>query len=227
KPRTKRKKMSKMEEEKSKDNAKIYSKSITEQQACFNKNWILQLNKQESIRDFICLICKQVANNPMEIDCPQHKNMDESLIVGENCLNQFLNQNPNSCPIEPHNNCLYSQSRMARRYINELDVICLRQFQQKQEQKQQLQMSTQQRHEKGETLGIVSCNFKGKVKQVNDHLEHSCCLQTVKCWFGSFGCNYTCLKYAIHDHLTSNMKLHLDLVIKSFDALQQTIQQYQ
>ncbi|ETO01430.1 hypothetical protein RFI_36010, partial [Reticulomyxa filosa] len=69
-----------MEEEKSKDNAKMDLKSITEQHACFDKNWILQLNQQESIRDVICLICKQVANNPMEIDCSQHKNMDESLI---------------------------------------------------------------------------------------------------------------------------------------------------
>ncbi|ETN99642.1 hypothetical protein RFI_37828, partial [Reticulomyxa filosa] len=110
-----------MEEEKSKDNAKMDLKSITEQQTCFDKNWILQLNKQESIQEFICLICKQVVNNPMEINCSQHKNMDESLIVGENCLNQFLSQNPNSCPIEPHDNCSYSQSRVAKRCINELD----------------------------------------------------------------------------------------------------------
>ncbi|ETO36586.1 hypothetical protein RFI_00476 [Reticulomyxa filosa] len=212
-----------MEEEKSKDKAKLDLKSITEQQICFDKNWILQSNKQESIRNFICLICKQVANNPMEINCTQHENIDEPLIVGENCLNQFLNQNPNSCPVEPHENCLYSQNRMAKRYINELDVICPRQFQQEQ---QQLQMSTQQGHEEGETPGIVTCNFKGEVKHVNDHLEHSCCLQMVRCWFKSFGCNHKCLKFAIDDHLTSNMKLHFDLVIKSFDALQQDIRQY-
>ncbi|ETO01409.1 hypothetical protein RFI_36031, partial [Reticulomyxa filosa] len=213
-----------MEEEKSKDNAKNDLQSITEQQACFDKNWILQLNKQEDIQDFICLICKQVTNNPMEIDCSRHKNMDESLIVGENCLNQFLSQNPNSCPVEPHENCSYSQSRLAKRYVNELDVICPRQFEQ--EQEQQLQMSTQQGHEEGETPGIVTCDFKGKVKQVNDHLEHSCCLQMAKCWFESFGCNHTCLKSAIYDHLTSNMKLHFDLVIKSLDTLQQIIRQY-
>ncbi|ETN97914.1 TMF1-like protein [Reticulomyxa filosa] len=52
---------------------------------------------------------------------------------------------------------------------------------------------------------------------MNDHLEHSCCLQMVKCWFESFGCNHTRLKSAIHDHLTSNMKLHFDLVINSLD----------
>ncbi|ETN97718.1 Centromeric protein E, partial [Reticulomyxa filosa] len=49
----------------------------------------------------------------------------------------------------------------------------------------------------------------------------------VKCWFESFGCNHKCLKSAINDHLTSNMKLHFDLVIKSFNTLQQTIRQYQ
>ncbi|ETN97652.1 hypothetical protein RFI_39877, partial [Reticulomyxa filosa] len=114
------------------------------------------------------------------------------------------------------------------RYINELDVICPRQFQQEQEQEQQqLQMSTQQGHEEGETPGIISCDFKGKLKQVNDHLEHSCCLQMVKCWFESFGCNHKCLKFTIHDHLTSNIKLHFDLVIKSFNTLQQNIRQYQ
>ncbi|ETN97671.1 hypothetical protein RFI_39858 [Reticulomyxa filosa] len=51
-----------MEEEKSKDKAKLNSKSITEQQTCFDKNWILQLNQKEDIYDIICLICKQVAN---------------------------------------------------------------------------------------------------------------------------------------------------------------------
>ncbi|ETO33062.1 hypothetical protein RFI_04045, partial [Reticulomyxa filosa] len=154
-------------------------------------------------------ICKQVANNPMEINCTQHENMDESLIVGENCLNQFLSQNPNSCPVKSHNNCLYSQNRLAKRYINELDVICPLQF--------------QQGYEEGEIPGFVTCNFKGKVKQVNDHLEHSCCLQMVTCWFKSFGCNYKCSKSAIHDHLTSNMKFHFDLVIKSIRQYQEEI----
>ncbi|ETO04476.1 hypothetical protein RFI_32921 [Reticulomyxa filosa] len=67
-----------MEEEKSKDNTKLDLKSLPQQQSCFDKNWILHLNKQESIRDVICLICKQVANNPMEINCSQHENIDES-----------------------------------------------------------------------------------------------------------------------------------------------------
>ncbi|ETO35866.1 hypothetical protein RFI_01197 [Reticulomyxa filosa] len=125
-----------MEEEKGKGNAKLNLKSITEQQTY--------------IHDFICLLCKQVANNPMEIN---------------NCLNQFLSQNTNPCPVEPHNNCSYSQGRLVKRYINELDVICPRQFQHEQEQVQ-LQMPTQRGHEEGEIPVIVIFDFKGKVKQM-------------------------------------------------------------
>ncbi|ETO01810.1 hypothetical protein RFI_35629, partial [Reticulomyxa filosa] len=123
-----------MEEEKSKCSMKMALKSIPQQHSCFEKKWILQLNQQEDINDFICLICKQVANSPMEIDCPQHKDMDESLIVGENCLKQFLSQKPNSCPVKHHDNCLYSQNWLMKRYINELDAICPRQFEQEQQQ---------------------------------------------------------------------------------------------
>ncbi|ETO14843.1 hypothetical protein RFI_22525, partial [Reticulomyxa filosa] len=110
-----------MEEKKSEDSAKLDLRSITQQQSCFDKNWILQLNQQEDINDFICLICKQVANNPMKINCDQHKNINGSLIVGENCLKQFLSQNPNYCPIESHDNCLYSQGQMTKQYIDELN----------------------------------------------------------------------------------------------------------
>ncbi|ETN98501.1 hypothetical protein RFI_38990 [Reticulomyxa filosa] len=141
--------------------------------------------------------------------------MDESLIVGENCLKQSFSQNPNSCPIESHNNCLYLQNRLAKRYIGKLDVICPRQFERG------------QGYEEGETSGFVNCDFKGKIKQVDYHLENSFCLQVVKCLFEPFGCNYTCLKSITQDHLISNMQLHFNLVIKSFNALKQNIQQYQ
>ncbi|ETN99955.1 hypothetical protein RFI_37512, partial [Reticulomyxa filosa] len=97
---------------------------------CFGKEWILQLNQQEQITHFICLICKQVARNPIEMDCTQHQDSNESLIVGANCLKQFLSMNPNSCPVQPHNGCLYSQCKVAQLQIDDLRVVCPRQFQQ-------------------------------------------------------------------------------------------------
>ncbi|ETO14785.1 hypothetical protein RFI_22582, partial [Reticulomyxa filosa] len=126
--KAKGKKMSKLEDEKNKEDRRI----LPQLQACFEKNWVLHLSQSEDINEFLCLICKQIANNPMKIDCPQHKKMDETLIVGES--------------FEPHNNCLYYQSRLAKRLIGELDVMCPRQF----EQEKELQLLTQQEQEEGE-----------------------------------------------------------------------------
>ncbi|ETO32294.1 hypothetical protein RFI_04824, partial [Reticulomyxa filosa] len=208
-----RKEMSTLEKKKSKDSAKMELKSVFEQQSCFDKNWILQLNQQKDINDVICLICKQVANNPMEINCIEHKDVDESLIVGENCLKQFLSKNPNSCPVEHHNNCLYSQNRLAKRYIGELNVMCPRQFEQGNKEKEESE--------------CMNCDFKGNMKQLDDHLKNYCCLQVIKCWFESFGCYHKCFKSMMQDHLTSNMQLHFNLVIRSVEALKQKIQKYQ
>ncbi|ETO23122.1 WD-40 repeat protein [Reticulomyxa filosa] len=184
--------MSKLEDEKNKE----------ELQACFDKNWVLHLNQLEGINGFTCLICKQIANNPMEINCPQHMNINEILVVGK---------------IEPHYDCLYSQSRLVKRLIEELDVICPRQSEQEKGQEEG----------EGGTSGVMTCDFKGKIKQANDHLENDCCLKLTKCWFDSFGCDHTCSKHMLQDHLVSKMQLHFDLVIKTFETLKQTIQQHQ
>ena len=49
--------------------------SNTFNQKCFDKNWVLLLNQPKEIKHHICLICGHVANNAMELDCPQHENM--------------------------------------------------------------------------------------------------------------------------------------------------------
>ncbi|ETO05127.1 hypothetical protein RFI_32269, partial [Reticulomyxa filosa] len=117
-------------EENSKDEVKTEATSLSFVQSCFNKDWVLRSYAQEYIQHFICLICKQIANNPMEIECPQHENMDETLIAGENCLKLFFKNHNNYCPIQPHDNCHYSKSNLARRQIGDLTVMCIRQFEQ-------------------------------------------------------------------------------------------------
>ncbi|ETO31325.1 hypothetical protein RFI_05797, partial [Reticulomyxa filosa] len=176
--------------------------SISLQNSCFNKNWIAHLNQEEQISHLICLICKQIANNPIEINCPQHENMDESLIVGENCLKNFLS-NSNACPIEPHDGCQYFKVKAMQRQINELSVICPRQF--------QYDVQTVGGNEEGQTAGTVMCDFKGKIKDLNDHLKQ-CPLKLSDCWFKPFGCKYSDLESKLQDHLISHMKHHFDLV---------------
>ncbi|ETO09926.1 WD-40 repeat protein [Reticulomyxa filosa] len=153
--------MSGAEDEKTPKEPKITVLPVSFEQSCFDKNWILQLNKQEQFENFICLICKQVANYPIEIDCPQHKSINESPIVGENCLKQFLK------------------------------VICPLQFQQG-----------------GES---ITCGFKGKIKELNDHLSNVCPLNMSDCWYKPFGCEHSCHKHKLSDHLSLECKFHFDL----------------
>ncbi|ETO19563.1 WD-40 repeat protein, partial [Reticulomyxa filosa] len=188
----KKKGMSKTEDEKVNETGKTELAPVSQQQLY--------------IKDFICLICKQIANNPMEINCTQHKNTDELLIVGENCLKQFLSSNPNSCPVEQHDGCVYGKGRLAQRQISELIVVCPRQFEQEKDP---------------QSPERSSCDFKGKIKQVNDHLENNCSLRLLDCWYKPFGCNYKCVKSVLQEHLVSEMQLHFDLVIQAFDALKQ------
>ncbi|ETO03462.1 hypothetical protein RFI_33945 [Reticulomyxa filosa] len=77
------------------------------------------------------------------------------------------------------------------------------------------QMSTQQGHEKKEIPEIKIETGETFLLFTNGELL-----------FWVIWMQSEIFKSAIHDHLTSNIKIHFDLIIKSFDALQQTIQQY-
>ncbi|ETO01490.1 hypothetical protein RFI_35950, partial [Reticulomyxa filosa] len=176
--------------------------------SCFSKEWILQLNQQDQITYFICLICKQVARNPIEMDCAQHQDSSESLIVGANCLKQFLSINPNSCPVQHHNGCLYAPSRAVQVQIDS-------------------QTTTRRQRPKEEENEKVTCDFKGKIKELNDHLDNSCPLKLFGCWYKPLGCVHTFPKQKLQQHLVSKLKFRFDLVVKFVDSLKQTIQFHQ
>ncbi|ETO00206.1 hypothetical protein RFI_37241, partial [Reticulomyxa filosa] len=118
---------------------------------------------------------KQIANNPMELNCPQHENMDDILIIGENCLKDFLKDNNNSCPIEPHNNCQYFKTKMLQKFIENLPIMCLKQFQ------QDVNVL-----KKKETPGKIECNFKGELKDLQHHFDNECPFTLIDYFKSSF-----------------------------------------
>ncbi|ETO02196.1 hypothetical protein RFI_35240, partial [Reticulomyxa filosa] len=184
-------------------------------QQCFGKNWILQSNKQEQVDHFICLICKQVANNPVEINCNQHKDMNETFIVGENCLKKFLNDNNNKCPIEFHDGCQYYKLYEMQKQINQLNVICQRQFEDE----------TKEIKEQVDGDIMVICDFKGKIQDMNEHLNNQCKLKVLDCWFKQFGCDHSYSDRDLKQHLVDNMEQHFNIVIKKFEYMQKIIEQ--
>ncbi|ETO11857.1 hypothetical protein RFI_25519 [Reticulomyxa filosa] len=183
---------------------KIGVTTVSLKQSCFNKNWILQLNRPEQFKHFICLICKQVANYPIEIHCQEHKGIGGSFLVGESCLKQFLDANPNSCPIQPHTNCIYYRSDVISQHIDESEVTCPLQFQQDLQQKNE----------------GLTCNFKGKIKELDNHLNDVCALKMLDCWYKQFGCDHSCHKNKLHYHLCLEVKFHFDLVVTFVETLQ-------
>ncbi|ETO00048.1 hypothetical protein RFI_37412, partial [Reticulomyxa filosa] len=204
---------------KRKASSKTMKKIISFNQKCFDKNWVLKLNIQEQINNFICLICNQVANNPVEISCAQHEDMDEALIAGENCLTQFLSSNNNTCPVQSHDGCQYYKVKSVQKHINELNVICYKQF------KRELKTTERNEEKQASEDVTVICGFKGKVKNMNEHLNSSCAFKMSNCWFKEVGCEYSCLKKDLKQHLIENMEQHYELVTKKIKSMKQTIEQ--
>ncbi|ETO06700.1 WD-40 repeat protein [Reticulomyxa filosa] len=192
-----------------------------EEQLCFDKNWILYLNQPEQINHFICVVCKQVANSPVEINCPQHGDTYGTLFAGENCLKQFLHSNNNNCPVQYHSDCKYSKNKLAQKRINDLDVKCSRQFQ------HDLQIFGKNEEGQISENATMTCDFQGKIKDLADHLNFHCPLKLLNCWFQPFGCNCSCLRYELEDHLISKMKYHFDLVMMKFESMRHILQQQQ
>ncbi|ETO05289.1 hypothetical protein RFI_32106 [Reticulomyxa filosa] len=204
----------------SKKSAKIESKSDTIpvwlEQSCFNKDWILRSHEEEYIKHFVCLICKQVANSPVELECQQHMNADESLVVGEHCLKLFLRNNKDMCPVQAHEKCEYSKSKAVGKCIGDLKVMCIRQF----EQELQVAVVDDMKNE-GENSGVIKCKFKGKLKDLNSHLNTDCPLHMHACWFKTFGCTHACLSRDMKEHLAANMQEHFDLATRMFQSMKE------
>ncbi|ETO31498.1 hypothetical protein RFI_05622, partial [Reticulomyxa filosa] len=176
---------------------------LSHEKYCFNKDWILQLQEEKEIAHLICLVCKQIANNALQLTCSQHEKTKETLIIGENCLKLFLEKNK-YCPILSHEDCSYSSNRVARHLIDNLQVMCIRQFEQ--------DLKTPNKTESNDS--VIKCNFIGPLKYLHGHLNNECTWKSIDCCFKSFGCNHSCFIHNLKDHLNTNMQKHICLVCK-------------
>ncbi|ETO11632.1 hypothetical protein RFI_25744 [Reticulomyxa filosa] len=127
-------------------------------------------------------------------------------VVGENCLKDFFKNNGNICPIMKHCDCKYSKANFLNQLIGNLPVMCIRQFE--------------------HNLNGSKCNFNGRLKDLQYHLDNDCPFNLTDCWFKPFGCNHVCHKRDLNGHLVSRIKFHFELVMKLFKSMKQDIQLY-
>ncbi|ETO35465.1 hypothetical protein RFI_01598 [Reticulomyxa filosa] len=173
------------------------------------------LNQQGRLDHLHLFDLQQVDRN--SIECTQYQDLNEMMIDRANCLKQFLSGNPNSCHIQSHNDCLYPQSRVAQFHIGDLRIKYPRQFQ------QGSQTIAHGQQPKGEGDEKMTCDFEGKINELNDHLENSCSLKLYK----QFGYVNTCSKQKLQQYLILKLKFHFDLIVTFVDSLKQTIQFHQ
>ncbi|ETO02088.1 hypothetical protein RFI_35348 [Reticulomyxa filosa] len=159
----------------------------------------------------------------MELHCDEHENADQVYLVGEQCLQNYLKQNNEKCPIQQHQHCEFSQSRITRKFVSELLVICPRQFDLKKEQSNEgIKLGGEEGkpwNESTSNLNLNSknncnCNFKGKMKDLKDHLNNSCNLIPIK----------QSIPYEITDQLNvmSKQIKELQKVVKDLQSQLQT-----
>ncbi|ETO02644.1 WD repeat-containing protein [Reticulomyxa filosa] len=163
---------------------------------CYNKEWISLTNELQSLNAFVCCLCNQIANNAVELQCDKHENAERVYLVGEECLQTYLKQNNGKCPIDQHEHCEYSKKLL---------VICPRYY--------DLNICLQSNEgikpgEKGE-IEKNHCDYKGKIKDVKDHLNKSCQL------------------ISIQQNDSSNIQSQLNTMREQIDQVQNTVKELQ
>ncbi|ETN98898.1 TRAF-type zinc finger family protein, partial [Reticulomyxa filosa] len=118
----------------------------------------------------------------------------------------------NKCPIDKHDGCQYTKNEAAQVQVNALTVICPRQYE------RALKKAVEGQNEQ------IRCDFKGKMQELNKHLNGDCSLRPVECMFKQFGCTYSCLQGEMQSHLESNISFHHNLTLMQLKKMQQAIQ---
>ncbi|ETO14962.1 hypothetical protein RFI_22405 [Reticulomyxa filosa] len=140
---------------------------------CYNKDWLLLTNKSQKLNTLICCICKQIANNAIELRCKEHENTEQAYLVGEECLQIYLKQNNEKCPIKQHKNCEFTKNKSIRQQISDLLVICPRQYDLKRRKSNQ-EIKIGEQENETDYYSKNQCDYKCKIKDIKDHLDKSC-----------------------------------------------------
>ncbi|ETO05248.1 hypothetical protein RFI_32149 [Reticulomyxa filosa] len=212
----------KREEEQETREKKLILVSLDE---CYNKDWVTLLNKQELLKNFECLLCKQIANNAMELTCDEHEEQKDVLSIGESCLMQWLKEQNKQCPVGKHDKCNYVKAKVVRRCVDELTAICPREFARQLGQKQDHQMKEGYATTEKSPEMKHCCTFEGKIKEMKEHLEQFCPLKPLECKFKAFGCDEVFFSFNLEQHLQSQVQKHLDLLWAHTGMIQQNLDQ--
>ncbi|ETO08057.1 hypothetical protein RFI_29333, partial [Reticulomyxa filosa] len=90
---------------------------------CYNKDWFARIYRPNNLLSLTCGICRQIANNAVELHCDEHEEEEQAYLFGEECLENYLKNNNNKCPIQQHDVCKFYKNRTARKQIEHLLAV--------------------------------------------------------------------------------------------------------
>ncbi|ETO25213.1 WD-40 repeat protein [Reticulomyxa filosa] len=181
---------------------------------CYSKEWLVRSETPERLENFQCVLCRQIANNAMELTCDEHDEQKDPIPVGELCLMQYLKEHNNQCPVGDHSPCKYRKAKAIRKFVDEFTVMCplecANQSTQLKEGSAITKTGTQQH-----------CKFKGRIKDLKEHLENECPLKRLECKFKEFGCDDLLSHSDLEQHLEIEKDKHLNLLLTHIRILRQ------
>ncbi|ETO20966.1 hypothetical protein RFI_16237 [Reticulomyxa filosa] len=195
-------------------------------QKCYSKEWVRSNRENEekkaeaNIKDWSCGMCGEIANNAMELLCTEHEHDQEAFIIGESCLMEYLKHNDNLCPISNHKECRFVKRKEVRKEVENLNVMCPRQYQ------LEITSPSQQQHI---TSGVQQrlCTYVGTIQSMKDHLSKSCPLVPLKCEYEEFGCNEPLFQHNYKAHKSARAEMHLQMVLSHLRKCQVTMKKMQ
>ncbi|ETO04599.1 hypothetical protein RFI_32797 [Reticulomyxa filosa] len=101
------------------------------------------MNKASKLKHFVCAVCQQIT----QLTCKEHENLSDAIVVGE-----YFGQ---------HYDCIYVNVAIIRNQINDLKVICPRQYQHNGCQQPVEGETTSTNNDKK----LTKCALKGELRQ--------------------------------------------------------------
>ncbi|ETO06398.1 hypothetical protein RFI_30999 [Reticulomyxa filosa] len=113
-------------------------------------------------QDFVCLLCKEIANVQLQIDCSEHK-QDEVFTVGENCLQTYLQIIIENIQCDNMNLGTLMLNSFKKEFIDYSQCA-------------------------GDNSKL-ECYFIVDVKDIKGHLETDCTIKLIHCQYKVFVCD--------------------------------------
>ena len=170
----------------------------------------------EPASNYICVVCHDVLEDACSVKECGHT-------FCHDCIKTFLETyNVASCPNCRVNVSGYVPNYFARDSVDELQVQCFEGACSDDQDNNSSDNGTKKR-KRDDDDDKRSCNWKGPLKDLNNHKENVCPFKVVTCSVG--GCDHTCFRKDMESHISGGFITHMKLMQRENDTKMKRMEQ--